>query len=126
MEKLESMLTEIFDSRVDSVASVTPEEKEEIRKMKNYVDLEEFFPDASKKEIEKIEEFADIVTENMASEMGFFNEKYYKIGFADAVKLIMECMGKWIIKVRRWHKVIFLLYIGKKLSGNIEFLKLIW
>ena len=92
MEKLKSMLTEIVYARIDNIARVNPEEREQIRELKKYVDTEECFPDATKKELERIEEFADIVTENMASEMGFFNEKYYKTGFADAVKLIMECM----------------------------------
>lgn len=94
MEKLESMLTEIFDARIDNIASVTKEEREQIKEMKNLVDIEEFFPEATKKEIQRIEEFADIVTENIACEMGFFNEKYYKTGFADAIKLVMECMKK--------------------------------
>lgn len=92
MEKLESMLTEIFDARIDNIASVTKKEREQIKEMKNFVEMEEFFPEATKKEIQRIEEFADIVTENIACEMGFFNEKYYKTGFADAIKLIMECM----------------------------------
>ena len=94
MEKLESMFTEIFDARIDNIASVTMEEREQIKEMKNLVDIEEFFPEATKKEIQRIEEFADIVTENIACEMGFFNEKYYKTGFADAIKLVMECMKK--------------------------------
>ena len=94
MEKLESMLAEIFDARIDNIASVTKEEREQIKEMKNLVDIEEFFPEATKKEIQRIEEFADIVTENIACEMGFFNEKYYKTGFADAIKLVMECMKK--------------------------------
>ena len=94
MEKIESILTEIFNSRIESIASVTKEEIEQIKKMKKYVDIEEFFPEATKKEIQRIEEFADIVTENMACEMGFFNEKYYKAGFADAINLIMECMKR--------------------------------
>ena len=52
MEKLESMLTEIFDARIDNIASVTKEEREQIKEMKNLVDIEEFFPEATKKEIQ--------------------------------------------------------------------------
>lgn len=94
MEKLKSMLTEIFDARIDDIASVTKEEREKIKEMKQSVDIEKFFENATKEEIQRIEEFADIVTENMATEMGFFNEKYYKNGFADAINLIMECMKR--------------------------------
>lgn len=94
MERVESMLTEIFDSRIDNIASVTKEEQEKIREMKNFIDTEEFFPEASKREIQRIEEFVDNAVDNVACEMGFFNEKYYKTGFADAIKLVMECMKK--------------------------------
>ena len=32
--------------------------------------------------------------ENMSYEMGYFEEKYYKTGFADGVRLIMECVER--------------------------------
>ena len=45
-------------------------------------------------EIKKIEELIDTAMENMPYEMGYFEEKYYKTGFTDGVRLIMECVGR--------------------------------
>ena len=53
MEKLKSMLTEIFDARIDNIASVTKEEREKIKEMKQSVDIEKFFENATKEEIQK-------------------------------------------------------------------------
>lgn len=94
MEKLESMLDGIFEMRVNEVAGVTAEERMAIQNMKAERELKDFLPNATKEEKQKIEEYVENVKENIAVEMGFFNEKYYKNGFADAIKLVMECMKK--------------------------------
>lgn len=92
MEKMKSMLDEIFNARVEAVASVTKEEQEKINESKTKIVIEDVFENATDREIKNIEELIDIMMENMSYEMGYFEEKYYKTGFADGVRLIMECM----------------------------------
>lgn len=94
MEKMKSMLDEIFNARVETVASVTKEEQEKINEAKTKIDIEDAFENATDNEIKKIEELIDTAIENMSYEMGYFEEKYYKTGFADGVRLIMECVGR--------------------------------
>ena len=53
-----------------------------------------FLKNATDSEIKKIEELIDTAMENMSYEMGYFEEKYYKTGFADGVRLIMECVER--------------------------------
>lgn len=92
MEKMESILKEFFESRVESVVCLTDEEKEIIGKDKVEINIKEFFPNATDDDIYKIEQIIDLSRDNMACEMGYFEEKYYKTGFADAIKLVLECM----------------------------------
>ena len=94
MEKMKSMLDEIFNARVETVDSVTKEEQEKINESKTKIVLEDAFENATDREIKKIEELIDIAMENMSYEMGYFEEKYYKTGFADGVRLIIECVGR--------------------------------
>lgn len=94
MEKMKSMLDEIFNARVEAVASVTKEEQEKINEAKTKIVIEDIFENATDREIKNIESLIDIMMENMSYEMGYFEEKYYKTGFADGVRLIMECVGR--------------------------------
>lgn len=94
MEKMKSMLNEIFNARVETVASVTKEEQEKINEAKTKIVIKDAFENATDGEIKKIEELIDTTMENMSYEMGYFEEKYYKTGFADGVRLIMECVGR--------------------------------
>ena len=94
MEKMKCMLDEIFNARVETVASVTKEEQERINEAKTKIVLEDAFENATDCEIKKIEEFIDTAMENMSYEIRYFEEKYYKTGFADGVRLIMECVGR--------------------------------
>lgn len=94
MEKIKGMLEEIFNARLESVASVTRAEQEKINEGKTKIEIEDVFENATENEIKKIEEIIDIAMENMSYEMGYFEEKYYKTGFADGVKLIMECIAR--------------------------------
>ena len=94
MEKMKSMLDEIFNARVETVASISKEEQEKINEAKTKIEIKDAFENATDSEIKKIEELIDIAMENMSYEMGYFEEKYYKTGFADGVKLVVECMGR--------------------------------
>ena len=56
--------------------------------------LAKLFEARVKEEKQKIDQFVDEAVENISFEMGFYNEKYYKNGFSDAIKLISECLSK--------------------------------
>ena len=67
---------------------------QKINETKTKIDIEDAFENATDGEIKKIEELIDTAMENMSYEMGYFEEKYYKTGFADGVRLIIECVGR--------------------------------
>ena len=97
MEKIESMLDEIFNARADSIASITKEEQEKINEGKTCIDIERYFPNATDEEINKIAEIIEMAVENISCEMWYFNEKYYKTGLADGIRLVIECMQRgWL------------------------------
>ena len=56
MEKMKSMLDEIFNARLEIVASVTKEEQEKINEAKTKIVIEDTFENATDSEIKKIEE----------------------------------------------------------------------
>ena len=47
MEKIESMLDEIFNARADSIASITKEEQDKINEGKTCIDIESYLPNAT-------------------------------------------------------------------------------
>ena len=36
----------------------------------------------------------EMAVEYISCEMGYFNEKYYKTGLADGIRVVMECMQR--------------------------------
>ncbi len=86
------MLDELFETRSVSIERLSKKEKDELNKGKNNVEVEIFFPEATDEEKHKIEQFIDLVVEDISFEMSFFNKKYYKAGFSDAIKLITESL----------------------------------
>ena len=93
-EDTKSLLAKLFEARVNEVAVLTREEKEMVELGKTFHETKDVFPNASQEEIQKIDQFVDEAVENISFEMGFYNEKYYKNGFSDAIKLISECLSK--------------------------------
>lgn len=78
IKKMKSILDEIFNIRVETVASVIKEEQEKINETKTKIDIEDAFENATYNEIKKIEELIDIAMENMSYEMGYFEENIIK------------------------------------------------
>ena len=78
IKKMKSILDEIFNIRVETVASVIKEEQEKINETKTKIDIEDAFENATYNEIKKIEELIDISMENMSYEMGYFEENIIK------------------------------------------------
>lgn len=78
IEKMKSILDEIFNIRVETVASVIKEEQEKINETKTKIDIEDAFENATYNEIKKIEELIDIAMENISYEMGYFEENIIK------------------------------------------------
>ena len=52
------------------------------------------FENITDNEIKNIEELVDIAIENMSYEIWYYEEKYYKAGFADGVKLMRHLFDK--------------------------------
>ena len=61
---------------------------------KTKIVIEYAFEKATDRGIKKIEDLIDIMMENMSYKMGYFEEKYCKTGFADGIRLVMECMQR--------------------------------
>ena len=78
IKKMKSILDEIFNIRVETVASVIKEEQEKINETKTKIDIEDAFENANYNEIKKIEELIDIAMENISYEMGYFEENIIK------------------------------------------------
>ena len=91
-----NILDFIFDARSEELAKITEEDKEFLNSPKNNInkDYENFIdslnelPEETKKGIkEKADKYID--TNNFMHY--YFYSKYYKLGFSECLKLILEC-----------------------------------
>ena len=98
MENESSVLNDLFVSREENVCAITELDKKRIKELTKGNDtyqmlldkLEELSnDDISKSKVkDSLESYIDRVNVIGAYE----NEKFYKIGFADAINLILECV----------------------------------
>lgn len=98
MEKEQSVLNDLFVSREENICAITENDKKKINLLTKDNDtyqmlldkIEEISnDDISKSKVkDSIESYIDKV--NVIG--SYENEKFYKIGFADAMNLILECV----------------------------------
>ena len=99
MENEQSVLNQLFVSKEESICALTEYDKKRIKELTKDNDtyqmlldkLEELSnDDISKSKVkDSLESYIDRVNVIGAYE----NEKFYKIGFADAMNLILECIS---------------------------------
>ena len=98
MENEQSVLNQLFVSREENICAITERDKKRIKELTKNNDtyqmlldkLEELSNDdiAKAKVKDSLESYIDKV--NVIG--SYENEKFYKIGFADAMNLILECI----------------------------------
>lgn len=99
MEEKSSVLNDLFVSREENICALTEFDKKKIKELTKNNDtyqilldkLEELSNDdiAKAKVKDSLESYIDKV--NVIG--SYENEKFYKIGFADAMNLILECIS---------------------------------
>lgn len=95
-----SVLTTLFESREENLYSLTEKDKEKIKNLtKNNDSYEKLFgilEDLSNtpQNLEKIRNSLDSYIDKINIIGAYENEKFYKIGFSDAVNLILECVNR--------------------------------
>jgi hypothetical protein len=92
-EAKKSVLQDSFISREEDIATLNKEDKKIMGNKKENVEISDFLPGATDEEIHKIEELIERIMDNMSVEMRHFNAKYYKIGFCDGLRLVIECLN---------------------------------
>ncbi len=96
-KKEESVLNELFSSREEFICVIADYDKEKIKELVKDNDTYEILLNRIKelstndKMINEIRESLESYTDGIHSISSYENEKFYKIGFADAVKLFNEC-----------------------------------
>lgn len=97
-KKEESILNELFSSREEFICVITDYDKEKINDLVKENDTYEVLLNKIKKlskddkTIKQIKESLESYTDGIHAISSYENEKFYKIGFADAVKLFKECV----------------------------------
>lgn len=102
MENEKSVLNQLFVSKEENICAITENDKKRIKELTKDNDtyqmlldkLEDLSDDAiSKSKVkDSLESYIDKVNVIGAYE----NEKFYKIGFADAMNLVFECIKREI------------------------------
>lgn len=100
MENKRSVLNDLFVSREENICAITELDKKRIKELTKNNDTYQMLLDkldklsnndiAESKVKDSLESYIDKVNIIGAYE----NEKFYKIGFADAINLILECIRK--------------------------------
>ena len=94
----ESILNELFFSREEFIFVITDYDKEKINDLIKENDTYEILLNrikdlsADDKTIKQIKERLESYTDGIHAISSYENEKFYKIGFADAINLMIECM----------------------------------
>mgnify|MGYP007122092355 FL=1 len=97
-KKEESILNELFSSREEFICVITDYDKEKINDLVKENDTYEVLLNrikelsADDKTIKQIKESLESYTDRIHAICSYENEKIYKIGFADAVNLMIECI----------------------------------
>ena len=98
-KKEESILNELFSSREEFICVITDYDKENINDLVKENDTYEVLLNkikelsADEKTINEIRESLESYTDGIHAISSYENEKFYKIGFADAINLMIECLG---------------------------------
>jgi Zn-dependent M32 family carboxypeptidase len=100
MENKSSVLNDLFVSREENICAITELDKKRIKELTKNNDTYQMLLDkldklsnddiAEAKVKDTLESYIDKV--NIIG--SYENEKFYKIGFADAINLILECIRK--------------------------------
>lgn len=101
MENEKSVLNQLFVSKEENICALTEYDKKRIKELTKDNDTYQMLldklevisnDDISKSKVkDSIESYIDRVNVIGAYE----NEKFYKIGFADAINLVFECVGRF-------------------------------
>lgn len=97
-KKEESILNELFSSREEFICVITDYDKDKINDLVKENDTYEVLINRIKelsadyKTINEIRESLESYTDGIHAINSYENEKFYKIGFADAVNLMIECL----------------------------------
>ena len=92
------ILTFIFNARVEELSLLTQKDKDYLAKYcstdKAYNNLEKLINQNCANNSADILSSVDDFVDDLNFESGYFNEKYYKQGFADGVNLMRDIMSK--------------------------------
>lgn len=97
-ESKKEVLDNLFESRETNLYALTEEDKKKIENLTKNNDtyeklfniIEELSSDTNK--LEKIRESLDSYIDRINIAGSYENEKFYKIGFSDAINLLLECV----------------------------------
>ena len=99
-ESKKEVLDNLFESRETNLYVLTEEDKKKIENLTKNNDtyeklfniIEELSSDTNK--LEKVRDSLDSYIDRINIASSYENEKFYKIGFSDAINLILECICK--------------------------------
>lgn len=99
-ESKKEVLDNLFESRETNLYALTEEDKKKIENLTKNNDtyeklfniIKELSSDTNK--LEKVRDSLDSYIDRINIASSYENEKFYKIGFSDAINLILECICK--------------------------------
>lgn len=98
MNNKENILDFIFDARSEELAKLTKEDKEfldspEVDINKNFLDFLDSIIDLPKELQDTIIEKVNTCCDTVDLIHAYYYEKYYKLGFSECLKLILDCIN---------------------------------
>lgn len=89
MKKYNDIVKDIFQSRIEDIASLTFEEKESLDKQREIKDIDEYIIGLTDEQKKQANYYLDEVMADVYEEASGLNEKYYRYGIADGVNIIL-------------------------------------
>ena len=88
------ILEELFEARVEEIASINEEEKKRDKEQIKSISFKEISKKLTNKEIKKVDSRIDEYVDSIYENFGVYNKKYYFNGFKDSFALTFVCSKK--------------------------------
>ena len=125
MEKVKDTIRNIFNGRVEEIASLTDSEKKELSEKKDIIYIEDYVKGLTPEQKKQIAEYFDDAISEVYDESARMNEKYYKYGFSDGMNATIESFKLRPEIERRFSKWQILKLADKWYKFNNYFMELI-
>ena len=90
MENERKVIDSFFDGRLEEMAELTYNEKEELREKRDSICMDDYVQDLTPRQKKQVAEYIEDTISEVYLKVVKLNKKYYSYGFSDGVHMAIE------------------------------------